>query len=262
VGAQNFGEVSPTVLTGRFNAFKKNVVLRVSELRDLGDNDRKGFYDHTKTLIAAPPETVLIDEKNIRAYLVPNLVGVVFTTNHRTDGLYLPEDDRRHFVAWSELRPSDFSPTFWSKFYAWLADGGRDHVAAYLAHVDLTGFDPKAPPPKTEAFWDIAATSRAPEDGPLTDAIDKLGNPNALTVRDIISASDDVALQSWLTDRKNFRQLPVRFEAVGYVATRSPGTQDGRWVIDDRRQNIYTKQGLTTRDRINAAADKAGRSWS
>jgi hypothetical protein len=259
VGPQNFGDVSPTVLMGRFNAFQKSVILRVSELRDLGDKDRYGFYEHTKTLITAPPETLLIDEKNVKAYRVPNLVGVVFTTNHRTDGLYLPEDDRRHYVAWSDALPADFDPGFWTTFYAWLDDGGRDHVAAYLAAVDLSDFDPKAPPPKTAAFWNIVAAGRAPEDSELADAIERLGNPDALTVPDIIGAvKDDFDFTTWLTDRKNRRQLPHRFEAAGYVVTRNPAAKaDGRWVVDGKRQTVYAKRELSIRDRIEAASKRA-----
>ena len=34
--------------------------------------------------------------------------------------------------------------------------------------------DPKAPPPKTPAFWDIVDASRAPEDAELADVIDAL----------------------------------------------------------------------------------------
>jgi hypothetical protein len=41
--------------------------------------------------------------------------------------------------------------------------------------LDLSDFDPKAPPLKTEAFWAIVAGSHVPEDAELADAIDKLG---------------------------------------------------------------------------------------
>jgi hypothetical protein len=27
---------------------------------------------------------------------------VIITTNHKTDGIYLEPDDRRHYVAWSD----------------------------------------------------------------------------------------------------------------------------------------------------------------
>ena len=40
--------------------------------------------------------------RTCKEYNVLNLSGVIITTNHKTDGIYLPADDRRHFVAWSE----------------------------------------------------------------------------------------------------------------------------------------------------------------
>ena len=89
-------------LLGRFNGFLKSVILRVSEARDLGDVDRFAFYDHMKAYTAAPPDVLRVDEKNIREYSVLNVCGVIITTNHKTDGIYLPADDRRHFVAWSD----------------------------------------------------------------------------------------------------------------------------------------------------------------
>lgn len=266
VGPWNVGDVSPIELTGRFNAFLKTVILRVSELRDLGDRDRYGFYEHTKTLISAPPDTLLIDEKNIRAYRVPNLTGVIFTTNHRTDGLYLPADDRRHFVAWSDMTPEDFPNGYWRKLYRWFTDdgeGGRgeDHVAAYLAEVDLTGFDPKAPPLKTAAFWDVVSASRAPEDGALADAMATLNEPDAVTVGDLMQATDDLDFRDWLSDRRNARQLPHRFESAGYVAARNPTAQSGLWVVARKRQIVYVKRELPIRERIEAARKRTDRSW-
>ncbi len=55
-------------------------------------------------------------------------------------------------MAWSTLTKEDFDADYWTAFYEWYADGGDGHVAAYLAELDLTGFDPKAPPPKTAAL--------------------------------------------------------------------------------------------------------------
>jgi hypothetical protein len=266
VGAWNFGDVSPIELLGRFNPFLKNVVLRVSELRDLGDRDRYGFYEHTKTLIAAPPDTILIDEKNIHAYRVPNLIGVVFTTNHRTDGLYLPADDRRHYVAWSDLTPDDFPADYWAELYRWFDDDGEGgsgiaHVAAYLAARDLSGFDPKAPPPKTPAFWDVVAAGRAPEDTEIADVIANLGEPDALTIGDIARTTDDLDFRMWLKDRKNSRQIPHRFECAGYVATRNPEAKDGLWVVADKRQVVYVRRDLPIRQRSEAARKRTARPW-
>jgi Bifunctional DNA primase/polymerase, N-terminal/Family of unknown function (DUF5906)/Primase C terminal 2 (PriCT-2) len=156
VGPWNFVEVSPTQMQGRFNSYVKSVILRVSEARDLGnDVDRYQFYEHTKVFTASPPDVLRCDEKNLREHSVFNVCGVVFTTNHKTNGIYLPADDRRHYVAWSELDKSSFEEGYWKTLWTWYDREGNSHVAAYLTQLDISNFDPKAPPPKTDAFWAI-----------------------------------------------------------------------------------------------------------
>ena len=102
VGPWNVAEISPTALLGRFNGFLKSVILRVSEAHDLGEFNRFALYERLKAYTAAPPDGLRIDEKNLREYTIPNCCGVVITSNHQ-DALFLPADDRRHYVAWSEL---------------------------------------------------------------------------------------------------------------------------------------------------------------
>ena len=169
VGPWNFHEVSPKQIAGRFNGFLKSVVLRVNEARDLGDSNRYAFYDLMKSYTAAPPDVLRVDEKHLREYSVSNCCSVIITTNYKADGIYLPADDRRHFVAWSDLTKKDFTDNYWKELWGWYEKGGIGHVAAYLAELDLSDFDPKAPPPKTPAFWDIVDASRAPEDAELAD---------------------------------------------------------------------------------------------
>ena len=135
VGPWNFAEVSPAVLLGRFNGFVKSVILRISEVRDLGEVNRYAFYEHMKAYSAAPPDVLRVDEKNISEHSVFNVCGPVYTTNHESDGMYLPHDDRRHYVTWSTKTPAEFSEGYWKDLYAWYDNGGRGHVAAYLARV-------------------------------------------------------------------------------------------------------------------------------
>jgi hypothetical protein len=251
VGAWNVAEVSPDQLLGRFNGFVKSVILRISEARDLGDTDRYRLYDHLKTLVAAPPDVLRCDEKHLREHAVPNVTGVVITSNY-IDGIFLPADDRRHFVAWTELTKEDFSEDYWNRLYAWYAAGGYEHVAAYLAALDLSGFNSKAPPPKTDAFWAVVDAGRAPEDAELADALDRLGNPDAATLSMIADRAES-AFGEWLRDRKNSRNIPHRMEAVEYMPVRNDGAKDGKWKVGGRRQVIYARRQLSTRDRLAAA---------
>ena len=182
VGPWNFQEVSPINVMGRFDGFLRSVVLRVSEARDMGEVNRYQFYDHMKSYLAAPPDVLRVDEKNLREYSILNCCGVILTSNYKSDGIYLPADDRRHFVAWSEYTQSDFSEGYWNSLWHWYAHGGLGNVAAYLSELDITAFDPKAPPPKTPAFWAIVDASRAPEEAEIADVLDLMGNPPAITL--------------------------------------------------------------------------------
>ncbi len=255
VGPWNFREASPSQVLGRFNGFLKAVILRISEARDLGDSDRFAFYDHMKTYTAAPPDTLRVDEKNMREYDIPNVCGIIITTNHKLDGIYLSHDDRRHYVAWSNLQKEDpkFQNGYWSDLWRWYNAGGIAHVAAYLREVDLSGFDPKAPPPKTAAFWSIVDGNRPSEEAELADAIDHLENRDAFTLIHLRNVTTDTSLIEWLDDRKNRRTIPYRLEKCGYVPVRNDAAADGLWKLNGKRQAIYARAELPLREKLKAA---------
>ena len=56
VGPWNFHDISPADILGTFNPFVKSVILRVNEVRDLGETNRFAFYDRMKIYTASPPE--------------------------------------------------------------------------------------------------------------------------------------------------------------------------------------------------------------
>jgi hypothetical protein len=276
IGPWNFREASPTQVVGRFNGFLKGVILRISEIKDLGEGDRYSFYEHMKAYTAAPPDVLRCDEKNIREHSILNVCGVVYTTNYKAEGLYLPADDRRHYVAWSTAKKEDFPAQYWIDVWSFLNNGGDRHVAAYLDGRDLSTFNPKAPPPQTPAFWDIVNAHRAPEDAELMDTIenyqrhvlaqkhhkapngihpDDIDRPRVITLAMLLPYAVPVDFREWLTERKNRRVVPHRFEACGYVPVRNPDAEDGLWRINGRREAVYALNGLTRRDQIVAAKE-------
>jgi hypothetical protein len=261
VGPWNVHEVSPQKLLGRFNPHVKSVILRVSEARDLGEFNRFALYESTKTLLAAPPDVITCDEKNLREHAVFNICGVIITTN-RKDSLYLPSDDRRHYVAWSDLTREHFPEAEATRMWRWYDAGGDRHVAAFLDQVDLSSFNAKAPPPKTDVFWEIVHANETPEDAELNEALDALGRPNAVISPMIVAKARQPTFALWLEDRKNARAVPHRLEACGYVYVKNELRKDGRWVIPvchyDRwvstRLAVYARKDLTYRERYIAAA--------
>lgn len=256
IGPWNCQDASPSQIMGRFNGFAKSVLLVISEARDLGDVDRFAFYDHSKTYLAAPPDVIRVDEKNLREHYVANVCGVIITTNHKTDGLYVPADDRRHYIAWSEATREQFSADYWTTLYGWYQSGGIGDVISYLLTMDLSDFDPKAPPPKTPAFWAVVQSNEAPESGELRDVIDELQKPEAVTVAHLVTAANSLKLFDFadeLKDRRTRRSMPHKLERVGYVPVRNPDSDDGLFRVGGKRQTVYASKKLSLADQIAAA---------
>jgi hypothetical protein len=157
-------------------------------------------------------------------------------------------------VAWSDLTKEGFPEGYWNILWNWYEHGGFASVAAYLTELDISGFDPKAPPPKTPAFWDIVDANRAPEDAELADILDDMENPDATTLIKIGQKAAGKEIEGWLKDRKNRRQIPHRLEKCGYVPVRNDFAKDGLWKIGSR-QVIYVKSALSITERIRAAND-------
>ena len=257
IGEANMAEASPQDLTGKFTSFKRAIILRISEARDLGEVNRYALHEHTKTLLAAPPETLTVNEKFLPGYSIPNVVFVIFTTNH-PDALYLPADDRRHLVLWSDLPGIAKQDASAQAMHAWYARGGNAHVAAYLHAYDLSKFNPKAPPPKTTAFWQMVNADRGSADNDLADVLeDELGKPAVVTL-EMIRRRASVGLVEWLDNPQNYRATPKRMAKCGYVLVPNPDDEKrGRWKRTiggkSRRITIYGRHDLTDSERLRLA---------
>jgi hypothetical protein len=256
IGPWNCQDISLNHLVSPYNDYLEAVLLRINEARDAGDTrngriDRYALHDHMKHILASPPETIRINRKYDPQYPCFNVVGAAVTSNH-SDALYLPADDRRHFVARSERKRTEFSEALFDEMYRWYADGGIGHVAAYLRACTLaqSGFDAKASPPQTDAFREMVSFDRGIEHAELADAIDALGQPEALTLAELAAKAPGA---EWLTDRKQNRSVPHRLQRCGYIRTPNTECEDQQWVIKSKRQMIYTRADLPPYQRVAAA---------
>jgi hypothetical protein len=175
VGPANVKEIGPADLYTDWNDYLQAVITRVSESHDTGEHGRLSFYNKTKRYLAAPPNVFDINSKNLKKFRIKNLVGFIYTSNEEGGGLYLPEDDRRHFVLWTEVKQEDFPPNYFRDLWLWYRDEGFGHVAAFLRERDLSKFDPKAPPPKTDSFRRVASANLRPANSLLLAAIEEIG---------------------------------------------------------------------------------------
>ena len=118
-----------------------------------------------------------------------NCIAVILTTNRLTDGIFLPSDDRRHDVMWSELTKDDFTESYWNSIWNWYDAGGDSHVAAYLATLDISASTRKHRRPRRRHSGPSSTPTARPRRASLQDLLDKLGNPDAVTVHQIIKAA-------------------------------------------------------------------------
>ena len=272
VGGWNIREASPPDLFEKYNGFAKAVILRISETRDLGELSQHALYNKMKTYLAAPPPTIMVNEKYINQYEIINVCGVIFTSNYKETGLYLPPDDRRHFVLWSERKPEDFkpedfkpqdftprqkNPTFWNWMWDWYeTQNGYAHVAAYLQQLDVSKFNPKEPPPKTEAFWAIANANRPREENELAELLIAMGQPPATTLALMEAAPiQSMKLRDWLNDSRNRRVISKHMKTAGYESVHNPDSDNGLWRINGVKQVVYAREEFTVAQRIDAARD-------
>lgn len=273
VGSANARTISAQTLLDEFNGFAQSVLLQVSEARDLGDKNRVPFYERFKDYLAAPPETLMVNQKHTKPYWIPNVVKVVLTTNHRTGALFLPPDDRRHLVVWSQLDGQQLGSRYFKDLWAWYHDGGFKAVAGYLAHLDTKAFkefDPYASPLKTEAFWAMVEAERPLEESELGAAIEELGNPNALTLpmlRGPAKENDLRALLALLEDtRHSGKNLGHQLERAGYLRLKNPNSKAGLWRVPRGEKNnktnrttVFVKSSLPTKQQQYAAAQRLTR---
>ena len=157
-------------------------------------------------------------------------------------------------MAWSELTEEDFAgdAEYWPRLWGWLEGGGRWHAVAYLEGADLSGFDPKAPPPRTDAWWRIVSVGCGEDESEIADVLDAMGRPVVFTIGQMVVAAGS-ELQTWLRDRKNSRSIPFRMAKAGYVPVRNPGPKDGLWIVGGRRVVVYGNISASVGDQIEAA---------
>ena len=262
VGRSNLADVNPGDLFKDFTGWVECTLLVINEARDLGDVDRYKFYESSKRFIAAPPDTLPCNRKYLAPYNVPNVMAVIITTNNKLSGLYIEPDDRRHYVAWSTAEKR--SASYFDRLWNWLQEGGKEAVMGYLLRLDIANFNPKAEPPKTEAWRQIVAAHANPEETALSDALeDDQGNRIQIaTVREIIAAAQfggHADLAAMLMDRKNARKIRHLLESVGFEALSNPSAKsDGRWRLGNgRKETLYVDRKLPYAERLKLATQKS-----
>jgi hypothetical protein len=252
VGVGNFEDIEYKNLFDNYSDWAERTLIVVNEARDTGGVDRYAFYESSKRLIAAPPDTLPCRKMYLGRYYVPNVMAVAITSNNKLNGLHIDPEDRRYYVAWSKAEKP--TTAYFEQVWPWmLTGGGKEAALGYLRSLDISQFNPMAPPPRTEAWHDIVDAGRNPEEKELSDALEGV---KVATVKEIVAAAHfkgQMQLAHMLQESKNARKIPHLLGSIDFEPLRNPHTKDGRWVISGRRETLYADRNLPVSESFTLA---------
>lgn len=189
---RNSGTTDGASLLGDFNEYllnKKHIHFNEVELGDHIKN--REIANKLKPIIAAPPNRIDLNIKNLRIGSVKNVASVTITSNHYQP-LYTDRGSRRYFMTWTDLNPRDenneMKPEwirYWNALWLWMMDpedmiggqgGWKQCVYHLVHHVDLSSFNPGTAPPITDYMREVQEMSKSPLELEIETLIeDKVG---------------------------------------------------------------------------------------
>jgi hypothetical protein len=173
-GKQNVSEIGADSLSSSFNEWLAHKHLII--IQEIWTGARRELSNQLKPLLSSPPDEIMVNEKNVSRYPIPNICATIMLTNHK-DAVSMAAEDRRYFVMWSEAQPRQSD--YYQDFAHWVIDPeNQSHVYDYLLKRDVSKFNIKAPPPKTTAKID------------MVDATMTKSENLVIVVRDILSDMD------------------------------------------------------------------------
>lgn len=251
VGAWNTKGIDPDELFSPYRPWLQTLMLTVDEVRPTKDEfHASSMYNILKPMIAAPPETLPLNDKYQKLRYVINVMRVFITTNDWM-AMYIPAEDRRMFIMhstleqkWHEARGE---PEYFVRYWAWLDAGGRAAVAAWLAARALDHFNPKGHVEKTRG-WDAVAGSWETPDDAVALALERLERPDVFFGQELVDRTFDDA-EEVAGMLKSPRKIAHRMQREGYLLVKN--TTGGRWSFKSnatgrifRSRLAFVKQAL------------------
>jgi hypothetical protein len=142
-------------LTSPFNTWAQQKQFIMGD--EITGNDSRAHADMLKGLITG--HKLLINEKYVSAYELPNFINFYFTSNH-PDAFFIENADRRFLVL--EAPNYTLEQAFYNDYDQWMRSGeGPAAVLHYLLQVPLEGFAPRAAAPRTAARISMTESSRS-----------------------------------------------------------------------------------------------------
>lgn len=143
-------------------------VLILNELKQPEAKDRRSLANKLKPLIAAPPDSLVVNRKGLHPYSMPNRLFVLAFSNDPVP-IVLESQDRRWFVIWSDAPRMQAHEA--NEIWSWYKSVGFGRCARWLYDRDVSNFNPAAAPPVTEYKERLVASGRSASESFLLEHI-------------------------------------------------------------------------------------------
>ena len=155
-GERNSKKIGHDQLIAKFNGWMVETQFVLADDIGATGDDRAKVSEALKAFIVA--ERLQVNKKFIDEYQLDCCANLLITTNS-SRCVTIENTDRRYFIwEWLEKAPQEF----FNLYDVWYRSD--EAVAALLHHymtLDLTGYDPHAPAPMTEAKEEMAESTRS-----------------------------------------------------------------------------------------------------
>lgn len=251
MGTWNVKNIDPNELFSPYRPWLETLMLVVDEVRPTKDEfHASSMYNILKPMIAAPPDTLPLNNKYMALRYVLNVMRVFITTNDWM-AMYIPPEDRRMFIMHSQKAQGWRDQHYFTELFGWFAAGGEDEVRRWLQRRDLSAFNPKRQSAKTAGWEAITNTWGEPEDE-VDRAIVALGSPEVVFGFELAAAIFD-GKEELERILKSPRRIGFRMQRAGYIAVAPQGS--ARWTFTSKRRIqarlVFVKQGLTKAEAID-----------
>jgi len=268
-------------LIGGFNDYLIGVKnLHINEL-EMGDHrEARAVTNKLKPYCTAPPMTLSVNPKGTKGMQIRNLINVSGCSNSALP-MSISGDTRRFFAVWTDMIMRDpvtrqLLPgwgEYWGALWHWMisCEGWKACTDYLLTRVDLSDFNPAAPPHVTDFVRDMQDASADPIGNIIRELVDlEMGSfqSDIMTSEDVYHALKISAQMMNLSNTVN--RIPsaatlgkiLRQEKLAVLRRCTAGKKEYRlWILRDREKyekmpgNEIVKKYLLSMEQIRNSGE-------
>jgi transcriptional regulator with XRE-family HTH domain len=228
VGKGNHIDITSNALGEQFNPWAECKLVIIGEFTKSRRGDAGEVSNRLKPLLAAPPDELTINQKNMRQYEIPNRAAVVMFSNAQNP-LYLERGSRRVHVV-NRLNHPRRDDDYYLDMFKWLDGGGAALCAAYILTLPLSDAEMaefKGVAPSTLDKIELEEQNVDPPLAALEDLIaDARAGDKADTPHTLIASADELA--GFIKLRPSFQHRAPSARAISAWLRAMPGVHKFR----------------------------------